>query len=90
MSAGIMITGTENIRTATILTVAHGLAFEIKTGMQMSSRGSMLKAAKIQGIVPATSRSKKAALKECVKLLKERQPDYTPSKTITEVLEAKK
>jgi hypothetical protein len=73
-----MITGAENIRKFTVLQVVHALALEVGTGMKISRHGSALQAAKLQGVVPATCRSKKAALKLAVSYLQELDPGYEP------------
>lgn len=77
-----MITGTENIRKFTVLQVVHALAIEVGTGMKISRHGSALQAAKLQGVVPDTCRSKKAALKLAVKYMQDLDPGYEPKGSV--------
>lgn len=88
MSAGIMAVGEAQTRTFAILAVAHGLALEINTGMR-SSRIGALQGARNHGLIPQTARSKKAALKAAVKVLKEANSDWEPGKNIQQALAPK-
>lgn len=77
-----MITGTENIRKATVVQVIYALALEVGTGMKVSSRMSALQAAKLQRVVPETCRSKKAALKLAVEHMKGLDPTWEPKASV--------
>lgn len=77
----------EGIRFFTVNAVALGLALEITTGMVLSSRGSGIKAAQIQRIIPAGKRTtRKAALKATVAELKRLNPEWEPTGFIEEAL----
>ena len=85
----IIITGEDNIRFATGLAVASALALEIVTGLQISRHGSGIKAAQIQGFIPAGKRTtRKAALKAVVAELKRRRPDYEPTTSVKRALDS--
>jgi hypothetical protein len=85
MSAGIIAAGEAQTRLFAIVTIAHGLALEINTGMKVSRMGA-LQGARNHGLIAPNGRSKKAALKAAVKLLKEVNPDYQPSESIKKAL----
>jgi hypothetical protein len=80
--SGIMITGADNMAKFRALQIVHALALEVGTGMQISRHGSALKAAKMQGIVPATCRTKKGALKLAVEYMKTLDPTYEPKGSV--------
>lgn len=82
-SKPVVIEGKENIRRFTLLQVAHALSLEIVTGLRVSSRGSALDAARIQGIIPKGKRvTKHNALLATIDAIKEITPDYEPSRNI--------
>lgn len=84
----IVIEGKDNIRLFTLLQVASALALEINSpGMRISSRGSALDAARIQGVIPRGKRyTKKQALEIAVELIKTADPGYEPKSTIARAL----
>lgn len=83
----LIIEGKENVRKFTLLQVAHALSLEIVTGMKISSRGSALDAARIQGVIPKGKRTTKhAALVATIDAIKELVPDYEPSASIKRAL----
>lgn len=65
------------------ITIAHGLAFEINTGMKMT-RQSVLAVAQHDGMT--VKRTKKGALVDVVKSIKSDWPDYEPSSGIVRAL----
>ena len=86
MSEPIIIEGKENVRTATLITLAHALALELNTTMR-AGRLSAYDAAKLQGVIPndssrGTKNNKVKALKKTLEMIKEQYPDYEPSKSI--------
>lgn len=89
MSAGIMVTGEDNIRFAGGLTIASGLAIELRTGMKMSRHGSGIQAAQLHGFIPEGRTTKKKALAGVVAALKELRPDYVPNSTVQGALDGK-
>ncbi len=88
MSEPIIIEGPENTRAATLLTLAHALALEINLpGMVLSSRGSALDAARIQGVIPKGKRTtRKAALAATIAAIKEKWPEYEPTKSVARAM----
>lgn len=85
-SGGLVITGTEDINTYALLTLASALAFKINTGMEMS-RIPALQGAKNLGIIPKDKRGNaKTALKLTVQRIREGKPGYEPSGTIAKAL----
>lgn len=79
----IVIDTPDGIYMYRLLSIAHSLAFEIKTGMKMS-RISALKVAKADGLTKASR--KPAALRDVVAAIQERNPDYEPSGQILEAM----
>lgn len=77
----IIIEGEANIRLAALITLAHALVLEIRTGMRVSSRSNLLHAAISQGVVPndGSKPRKKSILRLTVAKIKEARPDYEPS-----------
>lgn len=84
-NGGTIIEGPENIRKFTVLQVIHALSLEIVTGMKISSRGSALDAARIQGIITGR-KTRKQALEAAVAAMKELEPEYVPSKSVARAL----
>lgn len=84
----IIIEGPERVRAATLLTLASALALEINLpGMKISSRGSALDAARIQGVIPKGKRTTRAAaLKATVAAIKEVWPAYEPNKSVARAM----
>lgn len=72
----------------TILQLIHGAALEINTGMQISRHGNIIKAARIQGLIPKTGRyTKKQVLDLAIAEMKKIDPGYTPAGTVKRALE---
>ena len=72
----------------TILQLIHGAALEINTGMQISRHGNIIKAARIQGLIPKTGRySKKQVLELAIAEMQKHDPDYVPTGSIKLALE---
>lgn len=63
-SGAIILDTPEQIAAARVITLAHGIALEINTGMRMSSRYSSVQVANGMGF---PGRQKKAALKWLIK-----------------------
>ena len=82
-NATIVLDTDEQIYMFRLLSMAHSLAFEIRTGMKMS-RISALKVARADGITK--SNRKPAALRDVVAAIQARDPEYVPSKQIQEAL----
>ncbi len=62
-------------------------AFEIEArGMKMNRGPSALQQVKMLGLVPESSRSKKAGLKAIVAHVKEIQPSYEPSENVKNLM----
>jgi hypothetical protein len=83
MSESFAITTPEGIAFYRLLTVAHGLALEINTGMKMT-RQSVLAVAQRDGLT--VKRTKKGALRDVVKALKAAQPDYAESASVARAM----
>jgi uncharacterized protein with FMN-binding domain len=79
----IVIDTPDGIYMYRLLSIAHSLAFEIKTGMKMS-RISALKVARADGITK--SNRKPAALRDVVAHIQSLNPDYVPEGQIKEAL----
>lgn len=76
----------DGVRFFTVRAVASAFVLEA-AGMHLS-RGSALKAARIQGIIPAKGRfTKKQGLEATIAELKRLQPDYEVPKSLTKALE---
>jgi hypothetical protein len=76
----------DGVRFFTVRAVASAFVLEA-AGMHLS-RGSALKAARIQGLIPAGKRyTKRQGLEACIAELKRLQPDYEPPKSMTRALE---
>jgi hypothetical protein len=73
----------EKVAMVRLLTIAHGLATEINTGMKMT-RVSVLTVAQRDGLT--VKRTKKGALRDVVKALKAARPDYVESGSIARAL----
>lgn len=75
------------VRLVTLISLAHGAALEIMTGMQMSRHGNCIKGARIQGVLPATGRfTKKQALEATIAEIKKIRPDYVPAGSVAKAL----
>ena len=61
-TGNISVSGKEAVSAYIWVATRHALRLEIRTGMKMSRHGSALKAAKMHGFVPESTRTKKAAL----------------------------
>lgn len=79
----IVIDTPEGINMYRLLTIAHSLAFEAKTGMKMS-RISALKVARQEGYTK--SNRKPAALRDVIAVIQSYDPDYEPTQMMKEVL----
>jgi hypothetical protein len=76
----------EGTRFFTVRAVASAFVLEA-AGMHLS-RGSALKAARIQHVIPATGRyTNRQALEACIAELKRLQPDWKVPKTMKAALE---
>lgn len=86
----------ENTNTGTTLT-GNGITFflvrRVITAYEMEARGmkmnksSALQQAKMLGLVPATSRSRRKGLEAAIKATKALLPSYEPSANVLKVLE---
>lgn len=71
-----------------LITLIHGAAFEINSGMQMSRRGNCIKAARIQGLIPKTGRyTKKQVLQIAVDVARQSIPGYEVSSNVQKALD---
>ena len=71
-----------------LITIIHGAALEINSGLQMSRHGSCIKAARIQGLIPKTGRyTKKQVLELAVAVAKQGIPDYQVSSNVQRALD---
>lgn len=73
----------EGINMYRLLTIAHALAFEAKTGMKMT-RISALKVARSEGYTK--SNRKPAALRDVLSVIQAIDPTYEPTPMMKEVL----
>jgi len=66
------------------LQLIHGLALEINSGMKLSSRGSVMNAAK--EVCGSPKRTKRGVLADMVKFMRTQDPSYTPSDRVAKAL----
>lgn len=73
----------------TCLQLIHGATLEITTGMQISRHGNVIKAARIQGLIPKTGRyTKKQVLELAIAEMQKHDPDYVPSGSAKRALDS--
>lgn len=71
----------------TCLQLIHGAALEINTGMQISRHGNIIKAARIQGLIPKTGRyTKKQVLELAIAEMKKYDPTYEVKPSVAKAL----
>jgi hypothetical protein len=71
-----------------LITIIHGAALEINSGIQMSRHGNCIKAARIQGLIPKTGRyTKKQVLQIAVEVAKQGIPDYKVASNVQKALD---
>lgn len=75
------------VTTFTCLQLIHGAALEINTGMQISRNGNIVKAARIQGLIPIAGRyTKKQVLELAIEEMKKYDPNYEPKGSVLRAL----
>jgi hypothetical protein len=79
-----MITGEQNIRTFHYLQLIHGLALEINTGMKLSSRGSVMVAAK--KVSGSDKQTKRGVLLDMVRFTMSEDIRYVASDRVLKAL----
>jgi hypothetical protein len=80
----IVVEGPEGMAYARKVTIVHGLALEINTGMKMSRGISCLKVAQMDG--HTVKRTKRGALLDMIEVMKKDYPDWVPSEPVTRAL----
>lgn len=86
-NGAVIITGKDDIRVAALLTLAHGIALEMETGLKPTRNFSALNIARYHGLIPeGTKPQKKKILRLTVQAIREALPGWEPSGSVAKAL----
>jgi hypothetical protein len=84
---GVMITGKDDIRVASLTALAYAIVTEMETGMKPTRNFSALRAARGHGLIEEGTRPhKKKILRLVVQAIREAKPGWEPSEHLAKAL----